>query len=113
MNRLKIILGLLIVFSPSLSAAEYGPWATVVSVYQQTTKEKPFVYFSENAMPGCYRDKGGYLTTANAKGTDRTFSVILTALTAGREVRVYYVLNDVDEGYNGWGLCDIEAIHIR
>ncbi len=111
MKNILSVLALL--FTPVVSAAEYGPWTTVESIYQQTANETPFISFGENSMPGCYGNNGGYLGKLNEKGSERTFSLILTALTAGREVRVYYHFNDVASDYTGWGICDIDAIYIR
>ena len=103
----------ILLFTQMTSAAEVGPWTTVEKIYQQTTKEAPYINFGGNSMPGCHNNNGGYLGKLNEKGSERTFSLILTALTAGREVRVYYRFNDVASDYSGWGLCDIDAIHIR
>jgi hypothetical protein len=109
----KLLSIIVILISPTLLAAEYGPWTTVEKIYQQTLNETPYINFGENSMPGCHGNNGGYLGKLNEKGSERTFSLILTALTAGREVRVYYRFNDVASDYTGWGLCDIDAIHIR
>lgn len=91
-------------------AAEQGPETTVVSIYSRTDTGKPFINFADNGMPGCYANKGGYLSLADEKGADRTYSLLLSAFMSGKKVRVFYHYNPVDPGYNGWGLCDIEAI---
>lgn len=110
---MKYVLYLLTILSSNLLAADYGPWTKVEKIYQQTKNETPFVNFGVDSMPGCHGNNGGYLNKLDEKGSERTFSILLTALTASREVRVYYELNDVPSGYVGWGLCDIVAIHIR
>lgn len=101
---------LLVSMSSNALAAEYGPATTVKYIYSRTDTGKPYVYFDENAMPGCYENKGGYLSLADEKGADRTYSLLLSAFMSGKTVRVYYHFNSVEPGYNGWALCDIEAV---
>ncbi|HEX7026320.1 MAG TPA: hypothetical protein VF268_03700, partial [Gammaproteobacteria bacterium] len=100
------------VMSSGALAVEQGPNTTVEYIYSRTDTGKPFINFADGGMPGCYANKGGYLSLVDEKGTDRTYSLLLSAFMSGKAVRVYYHFNTVEPGYSGWGLCDIEAVAI-
>lgn len=104
---------LVVMISSNALAVEQGPDTTVEYIYSRTDTGKPFINFAENGMPGCYTDRGGYLSLVDEKGADRTYSLLLSAFMSGKTVRVYYHFNSVEPGYNGWGLCDIEAVAVR
>ena len=91
------------------SSDQTGPWTTVEMIYARSTGVSMFVYFANGGMPGCYNDKGGYLGEVN-DDTDQIYSTVLSALVAEREVQVFFNFTGATEG---WGMCRIEAIHIR
>ena len=86
-----------------------GPWTKVKSIY--AAEGKVFVYFEAGAMPGCYEDKGGYISRSNEAGENRMFSTVTAALLADRDVRVYYEFANEDPA--SWGRCNIVSVYIR
>ncbi len=114
---MKILNAILIIallgFATTPVYSESGPYTKVEYIYSRTDTAAPFIQFSTGSMPGCYGNKGGYLKMSDKEGTQRTYSLLLTALTSKRDVKVYYEFRDVAPDYNGWGLCQITAINIR
>jgi len=90
-----------------------GTWTTVSYIYSPVTGAKPYIIFGAGSLPGCYANSGAYLPVNDAAATARVYSTILSAQVAQKKVKVYYNYNDVADGYNGWGLCDIEAVYVR
>jgi hypothetical protein len=113
--KFKILLKFLLVMAVNSSALalEQGPFTTVEYIYSRTDTGKPFINFADGSMPGCYANRGGYLSLADEKGADRTYSLLLSAFMSEKTVRVYYQFNQVEPGYTGWALCDIIAVDIR
>lgn len=86
-----------------------GPWTNVVHIYSRANGATPYVVLGTDGMPGCYDDRGGYLGVAG-DDTDKTYSMLLSALVAGREVKIFYNYTGVA---SGWGMCTIDAVYIR
>lgn len=87
-------------------------WVGINSVYTPVTG-MPFIDFA-GELAGCYTNSGAYLTVNTVSGEGRLlYSSLLAAQASKKKVRVYYKLNDVEAGYNGWGLCSLVAISTK
>ena len=106
---LVCVLGVLAAVDTASAYDAVGPWTKVTSVYAKTNGSSPFVYVESGGMPGCYSDHGGYLGVST-DDNDQAYSTVISALVAGREVRIYYNYTGVT---SGWGMCVIEAVYIR
>lgn len=112
--KYKILLAITMLYSTITFAYDAsGPVTTVEYIYSGTTGGAPYISFGPNAMPGCYADNGGYLFSTNNSNIDQTYSLILAAYMSKKPVKVFYNFQDKPPGYNGWGLCQIEAIDVR
>lgn len=110
MKKIKLIL-LSVGMALSASSFSASDWTNVVDIYTPVSGQ-PYVKFSANALPGCYGDAGAYLPITSSGG-ELVHATLLSAVIAQRQVRVYFKLNDVASGYNGWGLCTIEAVSVK
>lgn len=109
-HALKTVAGILLFASATTGFAASGPWTTVAQIYTRTESGAPFIYFAPGAMPGCYNDRGGYLRLVDQANHDKTFSTLLSALIADREVQVFY---DITGDASGWSMCQVTAIYVR
>ena len=113
MNRQIIFLTLILSTLNVNAYDERSSVTTVEYIYTSTNGARPYVQFGSGSMPGCYANSGGYLMNTNEQGMDRVFSMLLAAHLSKKPVSVYYNFSDVEEGYNGWSLCNIESIDLR
>ncbi len=108
----KIVLSIvLLTCMNSIYADEVGAWTTVKYIYTPVGSNQPFIQFGAASMPGCYGNYGAYLPVGIESGANRSYSTILAAFMAQKEVRIYYKFREVASGYNGWGLCEITNIY--
>lgn len=99
----------LLMASSSVLSYESGVWTKVTQIYSKNDGSI-FVYFGEDALPGCYANKGAFLTGSNI---DRLYSTLLAAYLSGKDIKPLYNFRTVTEGYSGWALCDIEAVYVN
>lgn len=109
----KVILAIMFFYSAFSNASESGPATNVEYIYSRADANAPYIRFGSGAMPGCHGNNGGYLSLADEKGTERTYSLLLSAYVSKQTVKVYYTLNDVPADYAGWGLCTINAVSLE
>ncbi|MEM7765649.1 MAG: hypothetical protein AAF290_16405 [Pseudomonadota bacterium] len=95
---------------PLPAHAETGPWTTITQIYSRTGTGRPFIYLASGAMPGCHNDRGGYLGNEDPEHAKATYSTLLAALLADREVQIFYTITGVP---SGWSMCTITAVYIR
>ncbi len=107
-----LLVSLSIFWGANLKAeVQTSAWTQVANIYQDLSNQSTYIIFKGSSLQGCHANSGGYLK--DGPGSARIYSNILTALTAAREVLVYYKLNDMPSDYNGWGLCDITALYLK
>lgn len=96
------------VFATSYAfSLERGLKSEVQSVFVGTdTNARPYVTLkTENSMPGCHADRGGYLY---GDSIDKAYSTVLAALRSGATIQVYYQLNANNDG---WSKCYIKSLN--
>ncbi|MCH2041829.1 MAG: hypothetical protein MK185_14465 [Saccharospirillaceae bacterium] len=111
MNKIlfpKKTLFLLFFCSSAFAKPETGNMSEVDSLYVPTeASARVYVDFKfSSAMPGCYKNKGGYLYGDN---TNNAYAALLSALKSGSKIRPFYQIN---EGNEGWSKCYIKAVSV-
>ncbi|NVJ60835.1 MAG: hypothetical protein HWE27_10605 [Gammaproteobacteria bacterium] len=112
MKQILLICSLIISFN-SFSYDAASDWTKVSVIYSPVSGTKPYITFESAVLEGCYGNSGAYLPVSNEAASARVYSTLLAAKSAGKEVRVFFNYNSVPTDYNGWGLCDIEAVYLR
>lgn len=69
-----------------------------------------FVSFNVGAMPGCYKDSGGYLQSTNARFKEIYAQLLMLAANGGMRASVLYTQNPPT---NNWGDCYVDGIYLR
>ena len=109
MKVLKFISFSLMVLCSGFSfAAGSETNVTVSSIYVPTSGGNPFVYFSANALPGCYNANSAYLPLFTDGRSQTAYSALLAAQMASKNVRIYYTV----KGSSGWSMCTIDAVQV-
>ena len=106
----RLLAAAVMLSSSVVSHAASGPWTTIAQIYTRTGPGTPFIYLAPGAMPGCFNDRGGYLRLMDQSNHDKTYSTLLSALIADREVQIFYEFTGTT---SGWGMCNITAVYIR
>jgi|GEM_PF-2365160 len=110
-SLISSIIAITIAFSSSIYAQDSVSLPTKIKSIYSKNNGTSFVTFEANKLPGCYSNRGAYLSS----GTDisKIYSMLLAAKLADKEVVIYYNFNDVAAGYTGWSLCYIEAVSLN
>jgi hypothetical protein len=68
-----------------------------------------FVTLSSGGLPGCYGDRGAYITTESVEGQAQLYSLILAAKLSGATVKALYNYTGVT---SGWSMCHIHGMYL-